>query len=200
MMNMFRSPAHAEQVRKRYEEETGCVLPCTGKEVFEFASKGEFDVKFHRNESIRMMLELSPEFGAVFSHLEWVVAHCAETDSFVTSDNPLVLTQPPSSGSGPLQGLRGILAPGCDKIVVLSRSCCLIMQERGEDVRHVDTDPEVTRALNGMIASHVQRYLIAPEEKMLSEWGAVADASARTRTGRFEIGRGSSASERAARA
>ncbi len=188
MMNMFRSAAHAENVLKRYEKEKGCALPSSGKEVFEFASKGEFDVKVHRNESIRMMLELSPEFGIIFSRLDWVVAHCPDTDSFVTSDNPLILTQPPSRWTGPFQSVHGILTPGCDEIVPLGRSCCLIMQDSGEETLHVETDSEMTKALNRLIASYVQRYLIAPDEDLLSDLSAIADASYRTRDGRFQIG------------
>jgi hypothetical protein len=138
MMNMFQSSAHAEQALRRYEQESGCTLASSGKEVFEFASRGNFGVKVHRNESIRLMLELSPEFASVFSKLDWVVLHRAEGDSFVTSDNPLVLTRPADRKDGPLGGVRGILTPGCDKIVSLGSTTCLIMQGPGEGVTHLD--------------------------------------------------------------
>jgi hypothetical protein len=184
--NMFRNIEDAKRSLAEYEADTGERLEISAEKLYEFMSKGEYEIKISRSESLRMMLALSPKWATYFRQMDWVVAHSPPMTSFITTDNPLIVT-PPRDHKPSFWHSYGALTPGAAKVVPLTQSVCLFMLDHGAETIHRDLNRSNVRSVNRTLASHVNRYLIGRDELLVNSVASVGDEACRTRDGRITI-------------
>ena|ERR1035438_5865724 len=80
---IFNSPEKVQKMLDALPESVRSTDLATAKEIFKFAQQGEYNVKFHRNASLEMMLEFAVEFTPIFAKLNWIIGHTPATARFV---------------------------------------------------------------------------------------------------------------------
>jgi hypothetical protein len=163
---IFNSPEKVQKMLDALPESVRSTDLATAKEIFKFAQQGEYNVKFHRNASLEMMLEFAVEFTPIFAKLNWIIGHTPATARFVTTDAPFVISPPPGRQSKLGLG-RGILVRGATKAIALSQRLCLSMGDPGDFFGHLDLQNDGVKKNNLAFASRAERFIISPNELLL---------------------------------
>jgi hypothetical protein len=175
-----------QAVLDRMERNTGEKPEASAKELAKIHADGQFDVVMHRNESLRLMLSLSIEIANWFQQMEWVVLHSSQKTSFITTDNPAILTPPMGFDSG-FYGV-GILTTGARKYFPLSQSACLVICDHGNHMGHLGIDKQAVRGINLVLASQSDRFVIGRDESLVRSVVTTTRLKEWKRTGRFSVG------------
>lgn len=154
--------------------------------ILEIVDKGEYSIEFHRNDTIRAMLELSLKFSIIFQQMDWVIAHCSDDTSFITSDYPFTLIPPQNYTPNSFMGV-GILTEGTIKLFPICQTCCLILKDKGDAVIHVQFGKSNVRQSNLSTSYNSERYLIARDEKLLRNLVRKTRINKTTPAPRFKI-------------
>ena len=72
---MFSDEKRTKSVMDRYEKETGNKIEMSANELVDFHKRGAYTIKIHRNESLRLMLDLSFNFADFFRQMDWGFLH-----------------------------------------------------------------------------------------------------------------------------
>lgn len=156
------SPERAQAILD--EQGAGKESRVTADEFYEFVQKDQFGINFHRNDSLRAILDVGLQVGVALSRLDWVVGHCSSDTSFVTSDNPVILVE---SSRSPRELGIGILTPGVGKAVPLNQSTCLMMFDQGEQLKHIELSRKQVRDLNLAVTKRCERFVIGRDEQLI---------------------------------
>lgn len=132
------------------------------KEVLDFAQNEDYDIKFSREHSLNLMYSLARELPFYFIQMDWQFWHSPKNSSFITSDNPFIVTSPEN-----YNGPYGIRTKGTKKIVPLSRKVCLVMCDRGERMINMQVSSKDVRSINYFIATGCDRFLISRDKSLL---------------------------------
>jgi hypothetical protein len=163
---IFNSPQKVQKMLDALPESVQSDDLVTADELYEFVQKGEYNVKFHRNASLEMMLEMVMELTPIFARLDWIVNHSTAETGFLTTDAPFIISPPPGSqlGFG-----SGILVQGATKAIALSRQLCLFMGDCGDFFAHRDMKGDEVKKNNLAFASRAERFIISSHERMLKD-------------------------------
>jgi hypothetical protein len=185
---MFSDVKRAESIMNRHEKETGVKPEISAKELVEFHKRGEYKFEIHRNESLRLMFDLSFDTANYFIQMDWGFFHAPPKSSFVTSDNPLFIVPPDDYDPNSFYSGVGLITPGAKKVVALSQKVCLIMLDHGDEILHIDVDREKVRRINFNISLHTDRFLIGRDEALIKSLSKRAKLSQWERKGRIQVG------------
>jgi len=183
---IFSDEKRVQAIMDRMERETGKRPEISAKKLAEFHKRGEYTIEMHRNESLRLMLDLSMDLACYFQQMDWVVFHVPPKTSFITTDNPVVLVPPVDFEAG-FYGV-GIITKGARKLFPLSQTTCLIMGDRGDRVVHRDVDRQSVRSVNLTLAGYSDRFVIGRDESLVRNMVASTRLTEWKNTGRFRIG------------
>ncbi|MCK4564174.1 MAG: DUF4238 domain-containing protein [Verrucomicrobia bacterium] len=93
---MFSDEKHAQATLDQYKKDTGDDIEISATELVEFQKNGNYEIQTHRNESLRIMVEITAEMAKYFSLMDWGIHHAPKGTAFITTDNPFLLTPPPN--------------------------------------------------------------------------------------------------------
>ncbi len=184
---VFSDEKHAKSIMNRYEKGTGNKIEISAKELVDFHKRGEYTIEIHRNESLRLMLDLSFKIANFFRQMDWIFFHAPQKTSYVTTDNPLFIVPPDDLDSNSFYGV-GLITRGAKKVVALSQKVCLIMYDHGEVNLHKDMNKEIVRRINFDISVNADRFLIGHDEALVKNLSKKAKLSQWERKGRIKIG------------
>lgn len=162
---MLGDPERAALAIENMRLDTGEDLDIDPQRLSDFVTRGEYDVEFPPEHSIKMMLELIPEFGRLFEQMNWIFCHPPARSSFVTTDAPFLLIPPPQERPD-FFGV-GVLTPGAQKILPLSQRTCVVMGDHGSAMQHCRLNREQTRELNLNIATRAYELVIGRDEALI---------------------------------
>jgi len=151
----------AKEVIKKFakKDEQEKISP---KELLAFVQNENYDVKFSRSHSLRIMYTLTRQLPLYLVQMDWQFWHVPQKGSFVTSDNPFILT-PPEKYRGPF----GLITKGAKKVCPLSQNVCLVMCDYGERIIHMNITRKQARCINSLIAMHSDRFLFGKDKILL---------------------------------
>lgn len=184
---MFSDEKRAESIMNRYEKETGNSKEITAKELVDFHRRGAYTIKIHRNESLRLMLDLSFDIANYFTQMDWAFFHAPRKTSYVTTDNPLFIVPPDDWDHKSFYGV-GIITHGAKKVAPLSQKVCMVMYDHGETIFHNDINREAVKRINFNITVHTDRFLIGRDEALVKSLSRKARLNQWERKGRIQIG------------
>ena len=64
------------------------------KKMLDFVRNENYRIKFSREHSLSLMYALAREFPLIFIQMDWQIWYSSKNSSFITSDNPFVVTRP----------------------------------------------------------------------------------------------------------
>jgi len=155
--NIEKAKVVIKKFAKKEEEEK--ISP---KELLDFVQNENYDVKFSRSHSLRMMYFLTRKLPLYLVQMDWQFWHAPHKGSFVTSDNPFIVT-PPENFYGPF----GIITKGAKKVCPLSQNVCLVICDHGERIIHMHITRKQARCINFLVAMHSDRFLFAKDKCLL---------------------------------
>lgn len=162
---IFSDEKRTEQLLKKYERDTGKKAGVTAKELSDFAcDDSRYGIEIHRNESLKMMLNLSKKLPIYFVQMDWLFLSAPRNSSFITTDDPLVLIPPKDL---PDNAPYGIATRGAQKFLPLSQTVCLAMFDRGDRIDFREADRSEVRGINLSITSRSDRFVIARDYALL---------------------------------
>ena len=132
------------------------------KELLDFVQNENYDVKFSRYYSLRIMYFLTRKLPLYLVQMDWQFWHAPQKGSFITSDNPFVLT-PPEKYHGPF----GFITKGAKKVCPLSKTVCLVMCDYGERIIHMNITRKQARCINLLVAMNSDRFLLSKNKNLL---------------------------------
>lgn len=186
MRTMFRDEEDVKKSVDEFTKETGQPMTVEPSRLLKLFKEDGLNVDIKRSLSLEMMLRQAEPMAGYFRQMNWMILHAEGDCSFVTSDNPLILSPPPNWPQNSWRGY-GITTPGCGKILPLTQSCCVIMLDRGDLMIHRKSQRMEIRDLNRNIANHVTRFLFARDEALIDNLAPIADEAAKIRDGRLTI-------------
>lgn len=162
---IFSDEKRTEQILKKYERDTGKKVNVSAKELSEFAlDDNRYDIEIHRNESLKMMLNLCKKLPIYFVQMDWLFLYAPRNSSFVTTDDPLVLIPPRDL---PDNAPYGIATKGTQKFLPLSQKVCLAMFDRGDKINIREAYREEVRGINLSVTSRSDRFVIARDHALV---------------------------------
>ena len=140
----------------------------TAEEMYEFVQKGEYNIKFPREASIRTMLKLAYNIAGKFIQMDWLILRVSKDGAFITSDNPYTLFPHPEYNPNSFwDGAVGILTPGAKKALPLSPNTSLFMCDHGGRFAETIAPRNNVRKINIFYAQTSDRFIFAKDELLL---------------------------------
>lgn len=163
----FATPERARQSLEQFEKDTGKPLGASAEEMMEYLKRDDYQLKFHRNESLRVMTNLVGDTAKRFVRMDWRFFHAPADRTFITTDSPFVVMAPDDWGDMPPWNGFGYGTLGTRKLMPLSDKVCLIMFDPGTAAEHGDLTEAGVRTINTHLAVEAYRLVIAREEPLL---------------------------------
>jgi len=132
------------------------------KKMLDFVKNENYSINFSRQHSLSLMYALAREFPLIFIQMDWQFWYSSKNSSFVTSDNPFVVSRPQN-----YNGPYGIGTRGARKIISLSPKVCLVMCDKGDSLINRQLSSKNVRDVNGLIALECDRFLISKDKSLL---------------------------------
>lgn len=159
---MVASPEVTRAFVEDYQQ-TGEGAEMDPQAIYEFGRAGEYTIEVPRQNSLGMMLEAATKFSRVFSQMDWILLHCTENISFITSDSPFIPVPPLGSS----RRFYGVASQGVCKLLPLSGKMCLLMGDRGDLLSHHEMTREEVRAINLGITANCQNLVVGRDEALI---------------------------------
>jgi hypothetical protein len=165
---MFSDQERVGEILKQQQDEDGQApnVTVTAAALHEFILSGEYSIKTHRNQSLKLMLELAPNLAKNLHGLDWLIMFTKVDSPFVTTDRPFSIVPPPNQNSLPWRGV-GILTTGAKKIIPLSAKSCLLMGDQGRLCAYTDCNADAVRTINLNICHGANRFVIGAERGLV---------------------------------
>jgi len=132
------------------------------KKMLDFVRNENYRIKFSREHSLSLMYALAREFPLIFIQMDWQFWYSSKNSSFITSDNPFVVSRPQN-----YNGPYGIGTKGAKKLIPLNPKVCLVMCDKGESLINRQLSSKNVRDINGLIALECDRFLISKDKSLL---------------------------------
>lgn len=185
---MFRSEADAARSIAEWKAKDPKASDLDPKELFDFLSKGEFEVEIHRNRSIELMLKLSPEFAKTIARLNICVLHAPDRSAFITTDRPFVIIPPRDTSWIPRWAGVGILTPGAQKYFPLASDLAVVFGDPGDEFRHVTLTPNLVKGVNAGVGQMTDRFLLGRDQALVEAWSKRLDLANQPKFSMMELG------------
>lgn len=163
----FATPERARQSLEQFEKDNGKPLGASAEEMMEYLKRDDYQLKFHRNESLRVMANLVGDTAKRFVRMDWRFFHAPADRTFITTDSPFVVMAPDDWGNMPPWYGFGYGTLGTRKIMPLSDKVCLVMFDPGTTAEHADLTEVGVRTINTHLAVEAYRFVISREEPLL---------------------------------
>jgi hypothetical protein len=183
----FGDEKHAAATLGKYKRDTGNSTDINPAQVVNWHRSGKFKIDIHRNESLRIMLQISLKTANWFNQMDWIFLHAPDKTSFVTSDNPVYVAPPDGWNSKGSYG-HGLLTKGTTKVVPLNQHVCLLMFDHGDKINHIDIDREQVRLVNYDLTMNTDRFLIGRDYDLVNSLYKRMRLSQWQRRGKISIG------------
>jgi len=134
----------------------------------DIVKKEKYQVKVHRELSLKMMYTLAQELPIDLIQMDWQFCYSPKESSFVTSDNPFVLIPSNNYKKEGICGL-GIRVPGIKKIVPLTQKVCLVIYDKGDNIEKKDISSREVEEINNYITKNCDRFLISRDKVLLEK-------------------------------
>ena len=132
------------------------------KKLLDFVRNENYRIKVPRQHSLKTMYFLATEFPLIFMQMDWQFWYSSKNSSFITSDNPFVVSRPQN-----YNGPYGIGTKGAKKLIPLTQKVCLVMCDKGERVMNKQISSKDVKNINGLIALECNRFLISKDKFLL---------------------------------
>ncbi len=163
----FATLERAKDTLAKFEKDTGAPLGATAEQMMEYFQRDTYTLEFHRNESLRMMVNLMGDMAKHFARMDWMFFHAPKDRTFITTDSPFCVMQPTDWNDMPKWYGYGYGTLGTRKIMPLSAKICLIMFDPGTHTEHFDGTEAGVRAINLHLAAEAYRFVIARNEGLI---------------------------------
>ena len=183
---MFSSKKRVESQFKKYERDTGKKINMSSEEFMNFVQNDKYYIKFPREHSIKLMLNLGKDFIMYFIQMNWLFLWVSPKTSFMTSDNPFMLLPPADYNPNSPYGI-GIITAGAKKIIPLSQKTCLVMGDHGGEISGKSINRDVVRKINCDIAANSDRFVISRDKSLLKKIVSITKIDQRRREQRVQI-------------
>jgi hypothetical protein len=130
---------------------------------FKFIHDERYTLKAPRNNTIRLMLDLSTKIAKELAFMDWGIVHAHESSAFVTTDSPLGFVVPEAlkRTAQPVLGLGSQLVT---KLIPLTQQIALLMGHQGAGFGHFSVSRHQVRDINLAVASECERHVIGADE------------------------------------
>ena len=120
----------------------------------------------YQNEFVSIMMGLLPLITQTILSMDWTIAHAPPRKTFITSDSPVVISQP--ENNNPLSGI-GLSTPGAEKIIPLTSRVALLVWDMSDapKVRYGMLDRDRIRRINEMLVRQSERFSMASSAALL---------------------------------
>lgn len=162
----FPDPQTLAEDLKRAGHEVGEDMEAVER-IFEEIHSDNYVFELTKNHHIEHMFNLTFKAAAILYERQWVFAWAPENKSFVTSDDPVVLSHwvygPPSDFVGSV----GFASEEASLLFPLRQDVCLAAITGEPSTRHVEFGREEVREVNVAQIRHYQRWLIGRDEALV---------------------------------
>ena len=163
---VFSTKESTEAVLESIEQETGEKLDASPEDLMRLAAEENYQLITRWLESLGLMFTLADDLAKVIYELDWIVVFAGSGSEFLTTDNPFTIMPPPKHLRVPHRGV-GIVTPGAEKYLPLTRSAVLAMLGQGGRLGFYDFSVEQVRTANMNQASNCDRFVIGPDEETI---------------------------------
>lgn len=139
-------------------------VPPGGQPMTEDEIAKRWGLEINRPDSLRMMLDLSPEIAETLYGMEWRVARRPDDKtSFITTDSPFSLMPGPDYVPGPFGDGMGIKTPGVFKTLPLSQASFLLIGASGSHMSTITLTRDQVRDTNIAVATRCRNFVFGRE-------------------------------------
>lgn len=167
-----------------FEKNLGKKLNISPDELLAFANNSKIDVEIPKEAYLHMMIDFSEKMRQYFMQMDWLILKAPLESSFVTSDDPFLIS--PGKEHPPFLGVS-LLTKDAEKIIPLSPKSCLIMLNKGNRAASLKIDKKAVRDINCRIASNCNRYLIGRDKQLLESLVKITKIDTEKRKPRFKF-------------
>ena len=160
---VFATEETTQATLKWIEEETGEEVDASPEDLLRFAAEEKYELTNPRARSLGLMFSLADDLARIIYELDWIVAFAGPGADFLTTDNPFTIVPPPKHLRIPHRGV-GIVTPGAEKYVPLTRSSLLGMLAPGGRLGFLEFSPEQVEIANMNNATNCDRFVIGPNK------------------------------------
>lgn len=166
----FHSVEATKAILEKLREETGGEKDgnVTAEEMYEFIQSGKYSVKYPREHTIKIMLDMGQHAAGYFIQMDWRFIYTPASAAFITTDNPFTLIPPKDYDPNSFWGV-GILTPGAKKALPIASNVSLFMDDRGDKIEGLEVSNDAVQGINILYARTSDRFIFAREESLLRE-------------------------------
>ena len=168
IMNVSQNKEHLKGYLKEIDDapQSEEDLDRLAQNMIEMAKSGKYSLEADHSHAVSAAIDVVRHVSPVLFHRNWTVIHSRnESDSFVTTDSPVVLT----SKEQRKPAMLGIGFGNLDAVIVfpLTASCVIIMQDAGEKLVHKTVEKKEIHHINLFVASRYHRFLIGQSDVLV---------------------------------
>jgi len=163
----FADADRAHESLAQFERDTGAPLGLSAEEMMAYIQRDDYQIRIHRNESLRLMTRLVGDMAKRFVRMDWQFLHTSRKCAFITTDNPVYVMPPVDWRNMPKWCGYGYGTPGTRKLFPLSDRLCLMMLDPGVRAEHASIGDEDVRTINLHLATEAYRLVIARDQHLL---------------------------------
>ena len=134
--------------------------------MIEMANSGKYSIEANHSHAVSTAIDVVPMVAPTLFHRNWTVIHRrSESESFITTDSPAVLTRKQQKQPA----MFGMGFASLDAVIVfpLTASCVMIMQDFGARIGHNTVGEKETHQINLLVASRFHRFLIGQSDVLV---------------------------------
>lgn len=155
-----------ESVRVAFEKfsaDTGTPLKKTPEEMFEFFKSEAFTVEATQSYRLKLFLESSMGIAPAIFGMHWLVLHAPNGKHFITTDAPFQVRMPTQINHPKWMGV-GVLSPGAEKLLPLTKSTALVIAHPGQTLSHHKANGDAMRRFNLTLTRSAEEFVYARDE------------------------------------
>jgi len=158
---MFANVERAEQVLKKYADETGKPIDVSPESMVEFVHGNHMKVSATEIAFLKSIIRQAASLSHLIKNLDWQILEADAATGFIICDSPVVVVPPKSIAA------VGFAVPGSVKYFPLTRRLCLRLGDFGSGVAVRAIDRETVRIINQNIAANSERFIMGPDRAQL---------------------------------
>jgi len=124
----------------------------------------EYKIQVHPNLRLYIMQKISLSTSFILADMKWIIEKSGNNIHFITSDNPIIVTNPNYQGG---YYTPSLLTEGTEIYIPISKDINLLMIKSEEEVLDIQinvVNKEVIKKRNRAIVSTASRFIYSPEK------------------------------------
>jgi hypothetical protein len=155
------TPEKAKKMIEQLEVATGEKQAIDPESLSKFIREERYTINFPNAQFVKFMLGMAVRAMDYFENMNWIIAYAPRRTSFVSSDNPFVISSHPNDDSW---GGTGILSRGATKWLPLGPRVALFIGEQGHGCAEVKLSANDVKDINLLIAENSDRIVFGKDE------------------------------------